>query len=175
MPTPPKEKCASAGTQSETASWRSNVGVAVSRIVLASVLAASYDPLMGMFLGVLCLAGLLGAALCFRSRPVAARKHLIKASIYGMAAVAVLLGYRNLQDNADLLVAKLAAYKQQKGAYPERMDALVPDYLSEISSGGRARFHYTREKDSYFLIYRPSMAGPCSYRPETGAWSCRTP
>ncbi|MCK9388681.1 MAG: hypothetical protein M0Q22_09875 [Sulfuritalea sp.] len=155
----------------EKLSWRTYAGIVISRGLLAVILASVHDPLVIAFLGFLCVVGLLGAVI-WRTQAVTWRAQLIKAVIYGMAAVYAYGALMNDRANADILVAKLAEYKLQHGSYPEKLDALVPALLPEIPTAGFVGFKYVRDQDAYRLYYRPSVAGPCFNSPTIKGWKC---
>ena len=108
-------------------------------------------------------------------KPAAARVRLAKAVVYGTAAIAINHYVANDRSQPDMLVSKLEEYKRQHGVYPEQLDAMVPALLPAIPKIGLMSFQYRRKEDtsSYWLSYRPSIAGPCSYTPERGKWKCQ--
>lgn len=154
--------------------WRPLVGIGVSRAILAWLLLMFHDPILTIFVAALACVGLLGAELRFRADRQAAAAHLLKAAIYGTAALLAYDATLHDKEAADLLVVRLAEYRQRHGDYPARLDALVPALLPALPRPGLKGFDYLKERDSYWLSYRPSVAGPCSYRPEAGAWNCQS-
>jgi len=146
----------------------------ISRAIPAAFIAfALHDPMIGAVLGILCAAGVLMGVTNIRSKPAYGLSHLVRAASYGVAAIIVYVGIANDQRQVDMLVAKLGEYKRLHGDYPERLDALVPALMPEIPKVGLMKFIYAKENNSYWLSYRPSVAGPCSYRPEAGSWKCQ--
>ena len=72
------------------------------------------------------------------------------------------------------IIAALAAYHDQEGAYPETLAALVPGYLASLPGDVNGYpIEYRLTDVSYSLEF--SYTGPgmnhCSYTPE-GGWDC---
>ncbi len=72
------------------------------------------------------------------------------------------------------IIDALASYHADTGAYPENLDALKPDYLTEIPQEVNGiPIRYKKTSSSYWLRF--SYEGPgmndCEYTPETG-WVC---
>lgn len=146
----------------------------ISRAIPAFLIAtALHDYMFGAALGMLCAAGVLMGVINIRSKPAYGLSHLVRAASYGIAAVIVYVGISSDRSQVDTVVAKLGEYKRLHGDYPNRLDALVPALLPEIPKVGLMKFIYVKEQNSYRLIYRPSVAGPCSYKPERGEWTCQ--
>lgn len=161
-----------AGLPPEKISGRALFKIAVSRAILVTPFIIVHDPVINWVLGILCAVGVVIGVATIRSKPAYGLTHLIKAAVYGIATVMAVTAMSNDQAQASMVVSKLEMYKLQHGGYPERLDALVPALLPEIPKVGLMKFLYTKEEKSYQLTYRPSVAGPCSYRPEAGSWKC---
>jgi len=141
------------------------VWVVISRVFLAACLAVTPDPMMIFLLGT--MAGI-ALALAVMGKPVAARVRLVKAAIYGIAAIVVYIHVADDNNQVGILAVKLEEYKRQHGVYPEQLDALVPALLPAIPKPGLGRLYYTRKADSgsYSLGYKRSVGSYCSYTPE---------
>lgn len=141
------------------------VWIVISRGFLATCLAAVPDPMMIFLLGTLAGVALLMAVM---GKPTDARVRLVKAAIYGVAAMIVYIHVADNQNQVGVLAGKLEEYKRQHGEYPEKLDALVPALLPVIQKPGLGPLLYTRKPDSssYSLYYRTSVYRRCSYTPE---------
>lgn len=146
--------------------------VVISRGAIAALLIVLHDP---MTTGLLAIMAGIAFVMAVSGKPAATRTRFAKAAIYGVAAMAIYFYVSHDRSQGDMLVSKLEEYKRQHGAYPERLDALVPELLPEIPKLGLIGFMYARQEgaNSYSLMYRPSTVGPCSYTPERGKWSCQ--
>lgn len=75
---------------------------------------------------------------------------------------------------ATVILRTLENYRGDRGAYPEELDQLVPDYLGKVPrlSTGRI-FEYQRITYTYRLTFNYASPFPvhCTYRPET-KWAC---
>lgn len=72
------------------------------------------------------------------------------------------------------IIAALAQYHQAHGAYPDSLDALVPDYLAAVPAEVNSEpLRYNKRQESYTLSF--SYIGPgmnsCTYSPEE-EWHC---
>lgn len=74
----------------------------------------------------------------------------------------------------DPIIASLEQYKAEKGAYPDLLTELVPDYLPEIPTEVNDQpINYTKSDESYSLSFYyigPGM-NTCTYTPED-KWKC---
>ena len=74
----------------------------------------------------------------------------------------------------DPIIAAVEQYKIDKGAYPETLEELVPDYLSEVPTEvNNQPISYTKTDSSFSLAFHyigPGM-NTCSYTPEN-KWKC---
>lgn len=72
------------------------------------------------------------------------------------------------------IIDALTSYHADSGAYPENLNALMPDYLTDIPQEVNGYpIEYTKTTTSYRLRFsyeRPGM-NHCDYTPETG-WAC---
>lgn len=160
------------GVQGSLPSKESLTTVVVSRGILVTPFILLHDLITIWPLGIMSGIALIMAV---TGKPAAARARFAKAVVYGTAAIAISFNISKSQNETDLLVSKLEEYKRQHGVYPERLDAMVPALLPAIPKVGSMSFQYKRKEDtsSYRLSYRPSIAGPCSYTPESGKWKCQ--
>ena len=72
------------------------------------------------------------------------------------------------------IIDALESYKAEHNSYPETLDALVPDFLPDLSvTTEDFVFDYRIKGASYEIVFR--YAGPgmniCTYTPEIG-WDC---
>jgi hypothetical protein len=71
------------------------------------------------------------------------------------------------------VIAALERYHQEKGAWPDSLEALVPDYLAGVPALGGYPLKYQRAGEGYELQF--SYTGPgvnrCTYTPES-KWRC---
>jgi len=79
-------------------------------------------------------------------------------------------GYKSLAP----IIDALESYKSEHNSYPEKLGALVPDFLPDLSVEPEGfLFDYRIKGASYELVFR--YAGPgmniCTYTPEAG-WDC---
>jgi hypothetical protein len=141
------------------------VWVVVSRGFLATCLAAVPDPMIIFLLGTLAGIALVVAGI---GKSTDARVRLVKAAIYGVAAMVVYIHVADDRNQVDVLAGKLEEYRRQHGEYPEKLDAMVPALLPAIPKPGLGPLLYNRKPDSnsYWLSYRMSADGRCSYTPE---------
>lgn len=148
------------------------IPIVISRGILVAPFIFLHDPITIWPLGIMSSIAFIMAV---SGKPAAARVRLAKAVVYGTAAIAINHYVSNDQSQPDMLVSKLEEYKRQHGVYPEQLDAMVPALLPAIPKIGLMSFQYRRKEDtnSYWLSYRPSIAGPCSYTPERGKWKCQ--
>lgn len=148
------------------------IPVVISRGVLAALLTALHDPIM---ISLLVLMAVIALVMAVSGKSAATRARLVKAAIYGAAAIVVYIHVSNDRSQADMLVSKLEEYKRQHGVYPERLDTMIPALLPAIPKSGTQGFKYAIREgySSYWLTYKPSVAGPCSYTPERGEWTCQ--
>ena len=77
---------------------------------------------------------------------------------------------------AQPIIDALARCNEVRGEYPDRLDALVPDYLPESTLELRSEypFEYRRTEESYELSFRyvgPGM-NECVFAPERERWDC---
>ncbi len=142
-------------------------GVVVSRgipvILLIAILPG--DPLAIVLPGIMAGMALLMAGL---GKPSDARVRLVKAAIYGAAAIAVFAHMEYDMSQVDVVAVKLEEYKSRHYEYPEKLSALVPTLLPEIPKPGASGFYYSRMEDSssYSLHYKRSINNVCNYSPE---------
>jgi len=148
------------------------IPLVISRGILAALLIVVHDPMMIGLLGI--MAGI-ALVMAVSGKPAATRARFAKAAIYGVAAITVYIYVSHDRNQADMLVSKLEEYKRQRGVYPEWLDAMVPMLLPGIPISVKMGFQYRRKEgsSSYWLTYRPSVAGSCSYTPERGKWECQ--
>ena len=161
------------GAQGSPPAKVSLIPVVISRGILAALLIVLHGP---MTMGPLVLMVGIALVMAVSGKPVATRARFAKAAIYGLATIAVYVYVSHDRSQGDMLVSKLEEYKRQHGAYPERLDAMVPALLPAIPKPGlKGGFQYARQEGSgaYRLSYSPSVAGPCSYAPESGKWKCQ--
>lgn len=146
--------------------------IVVSRGILVTPFILLHDLITIWPLGIMSGIALIMAV---SGKPAAARARFAKAVVYGTAAIAISSNISKGQSETDLLVSKLEEYKRQHGVYPERLDAMVPALLPGIPKVGLMSFQYNKKEytSSYRLSYRPSIAGLCSYTPESGKWKCQ--
>lgn len=72
------------------------------------------------------------------------------------------------------IIAALARYHEQQGAYPESLDALAPTFLTDVAhTDGAIEIAYRVTDTSYQLEFRYTGPGMniCTYTPEIG-WHC---
>lgn len=141
--------------------------VALTRGCLAAFLAYFNDPLFFSILLALALGGMV-MGLWRRSQ---AGQELLKAAIYGSAAVVAFMGIRQDFQQADELVASLAEYRRRHGNYPSGLEVLVPDLLLEIPHSAGSRFLYDQRPQSYLLTWY-KLSGPCFHQPDRKDWEC---
>jgi len=74
----------------------------------------------------------------------------------------------------DPIIAAVEQYKINKGVYPETLEELVPDYLSEVPTEVNDQpISYTKTDSSFSLAFHyigPGM-NTCTYTPEN-KWKC---
>ncbi|MGH7291684.1 MAG: hypothetical protein ACREJT_10770, partial [Myxococcota bacterium] len=97
---------------------------------------------------------------------------LLLLAIFGSSRVAASM-QRTARDQTalDVLVA-LEAYKKDKGMYPESLDELVPEYVTEVPRPAIGvirdeddRFAYSNYGDSYALEFASVLWVQCQYSP----------
>lgn len=79
----------------------------------------------------------------------------------------------------DPIVAALAAYEKQRGAYPDSLRDLVPNFLdaaalSTVRMAENGSLSYQRDSTGYTLRFEyhgPGM-NHCSYQPRAAEWKC---
>lgn len=73
------------------------------------------------------------------------------------------------------VIAGLEEYKADHGSYPEKLDQLIPDYLSSVpTKTAELEFSYFSDGKSYrfsFHYIGPGM-NTCDYAPEAKEWKC---
>ena len=72
------------------------------------------------------------------------------------------------------IINALEQYKYEKGAYPDSLDELVPDYLTSIPSevnDNPLAYKKTDESFSLSFYYLGPGMNACTYTPEN-AWRC---
>lgn len=106
------------------------------------------------------------------------RPRLRNLAIY-FGAIVLILGWNALNlwiagRRADTVVAAVKAYRADNGAYPTRLDALVPRYLEAVP---RAKytlsfdtFYYVRSEDNPLLFYYPIPPARSVYSFARGTW-----
>ena len=74
----------------------------------------------------------------------------------------------------DPIITAVEQYKIDKGVYPETLEQLVPDYLSEVSTEVNGQpISYTKIESGFSLAFHyigPGM-NTCTYTPED-KWKC---
>ncbi len=73
------------------------------------------------------------------------------------------------------IIAALERYKADHGIYPEKIDELVPDYLSTLPvSTDEVDFFYSKTGESYSFSFHYIGPGTnsCTYTPEAKDWRC---
>jgi len=71
------------------------------------------------------------------------------------------------------LIAKLEQFKSKNGKYPDRLDALVPDYLSELPPcpiSRRPAYVVDEKSGDYELICPTFVFSTRTYTPGTKTW-----
>ena len=72
------------------------------------------------------------------------------------------------------VIAALEAYRLDRGAYPEKLTDLTPEYLASAPTAtDELDFSYSSTGDSYSFSfhYRGPGMNTCTYKPE-GEWHC---
>jgi hypothetical protein len=97
---------------------------------------------------------------------------LILVAILGSAQIAGSLQRRARDVTALVVLDALEAYKKDNSTYPDKLDALVPKYLSEIPRPQIGlirdeddRFSYSNYGDSYMLEFASVLWVQCQYSP----------
>lgn len=145
---------------------KSLVWIVISRGILAACLTAVPDPMTILLLGI--MAGI-ALVMTWLGKPAAARVRVVKAAIYGVAAIVVYIYVSNDLGRVDMLAGKLEEYKRQHEVYPDQLVAMVPALLPAIPKPGLTGLKYSRRADtnSYALYYKSSPNRTCYYTPET--------
>jgi hypothetical protein len=73
----------------------------------------------------------------------------------------------------DAVVAALGHFRARTGAWPERLDALVPAELPALPAVtvGRGQWYYVREGDAFWLGFQGPLAWMYEYASPRGSWN----
>lgn len=125
-------------------------------------------------------AGLLWALSAFRERSVLLTRLRAVAIVLGISGLLTALGMydsRLARERVTAVAESLKAYKAKHGDYPDKLDALVPEYFPEIPKaltlGAGSRIRYVRGKDGSAELMYVSIPpfGRSVLRVDTGKWS----
>jgi hypothetical protein len=125
-------------------------------------------------------AGLLWALAAFRDRRVFLMRMRAVAIVLGPTAAVTGYGWhdnRLARERVTATAESLKVYKAKHGAYPDRLDVLVPEYFSEPPKarawGMGSRIYYRRAKDgSVALMYvEVPPFGRSALDVDSGKWS----
>jgi len=97
---------------------------------------------------------------------------LILLAIFGSSRIAATLQRHARDETALQVLMALEAYKKDRGTYPETLDELAPDYVSEVPRPAIGilrdeddRFAYSNYGDSYALEFASVLWVQCQYSP----------
>lgn len=78
--------------------------------------------------------------------------------------------------NGNKIVAAIERYHDERHAFPEKLDELVPVYLERIptpwTSAWEFRYHYFKKEERYLLMYNPFGMWKCGYFRPKKEWNC---
>jgi hypothetical protein len=72
------------------------------------------------------------------------------------------------------LIRALEDFKKSRGQYPERLDELMPAFLSELPPAamlGTAPYQFHRKDDLFTLWFQLPDWNRCNYNPAPGTWT----
>jgi hypothetical protein len=73
------------------------------------------------------------------------------------------------------IIRALTKYEQTHGQFPKSLNALSPDFLSEIPKtveGGDFIYGIGLSAEPYYLIFKISDGSGCNYLPAVNLWEC---
>jgi hypothetical protein len=96
--------------------------------------------------------------------------------LYGTPTISDhLLEIQEGQEVGNRIIEAIDKYYEEKGQYPDILDDLIPDYLSEIphTPSGQA-FEYTLNYDIYMLLFKSSTkrGANCAFGKRQSFWDC---
>lgn len=179
-------KAALPGGKTDTFTQKKTVKIykhIIIALVLFLIFAIAMDSLGGAFL--ICLFALIWYATRKEKNGYTAKIKLVAIGVYAVLLIMTFviknINNRIAYENAKIIIAACEQYKIKKGAYPDRLNDLVPGYLTRIpvarytGIAGWKYFHHpnrgTAEGDYYLLqfTYEPPF-GRRAYHSQTKKW-----
>lgn len=149
------------GSPKETRKVRTPLGAAVRGFVLVIFDVAIFNQgAISVVVGIWSIFVSLPIVVLSKRHEGRRRAGLAVVGIYVATVIIVLISNSILnniaQNRAETLVATIEAYREDHGAYPPALSALVPTYLDEIPKAkpvGSGKFRYTNSGDVTVLMY----------------------
>jgi hypothetical protein len=149
----------------------------IGRLIVVSFIAFFFDWVASPLLILIGVSSLLLTLLDLMRRKPGLRVGLIRSGIYLCGALTAFFLHNakisNAEKQADQLVQAIERYREGHRTYPEKLEALVPEFYSEVPRSPFGRYIYSRSETGRYFINYVEMApgGVRSYSSESKTWS----